>query len=153
MVKGAGKMRARPRIRNLSNDGQGRQQPNPGILSPDKKDQDVQAYESIIAQGSVSRVQQRAEGPSASLDRVRGLEAGGNKNISPQQSGLGGMNRPNQPTRSRPQQSGLGSMPRMRKNPMSPDGVHGHAAEPFPTVNNSKDALSGLKKLYRAGNH
>ena len=150
MVKGAGKMRARPRIRNLSNDGQGRQQPNPGNLTQDKKDQDVQAYESIIAQGSVSRVQQRAEGPSASLDRVRGLEAGGNKNISPQQSGLGGMNRPNQPTRSRPQQN---AGPRMRKSPMSPDGIHGHAAEPFPTVNNSKDALSGLKKLYRAGNH
>merc|ERR1711988_707719 len=81
MVKGAGKMRARPRIRNL-----GRQpvNPNPNMSSPGDKegdakrdmDQDIDAYQNIIAQGSVSRVQQRAEGAGASLDRVRGPSTG-----------------------------------------------------------------------------
>ena len=154
MVKGAGKMRARPRIRNLSRQPVN---PNPNMSSPGDKegdakrdmDQDIDAYQNIIAQGSVSRVQQRAEGAGASLDRVRGPSTGQgqNMNVSPQQSGLGGMNRPNQPTRARPQQNGA---LRMRKNPtMSPD-----AAGPFPNVASptKQDAVNGFKKLYRPNN-
>ena len=146
MTKGSGKMRARPRIRNLSNGGQSHQQSNQSMSFLEEKDKETYAYEAIIAQGSVSRVQQRAEGPAASLDRVRGLEAGGNKSISPQQSGLGGMNRPNQPTRSRPQPH---TGPRPRKNPLSPEGL---GAGPFPNVNpNDKEVMGGLKKLYTGG--
>ena len=157
MVKGAGKMRARPRIRSLGGLGLQPVNPNPNMSSSGDKegdakrdmDQDIDAYQNIISQGSVSRVQQRAEGAGASLDRVRGPSTGQgqNMNVSPQQSGLGGMNRPNQPMRTRPQQNGA---PRMRKNPtMSPD-----AAGPFPNVASptKQDAMNGLKKIYRPNN-
>ena len=53
--------------------------PGSGI-GPDGGGQDSQSsgmssYQQILATASVSQAQRRAEGPSAALDRVRGLES------------------------------------------------------------------------------
>ena len=147
MVKGAGKMRARPRIeirRQPVN-------PNPNMSSPETKrdakrdmDQDIDAYQNI-AQAVCHESSSVLRAACSLIVRGSSTGQGQNMNVSPQ-SGLGGMNRPNQPTRQASAERGS----KDEKEPHDEPRRRG----PFLNVASptKQDAVNGFKKLYRPNN-